>query len=114
MAYDEALAKRIRKVVAAKRGIQEKPMFGGLSFLLKGRMFCGILKEDLVVRVAPEEGEKLLQKAHVRPMDFTGRPMKGFLYVAAQATKSDKNLAEWIGRSLEFVSSLPAKKSKKK
>ncbi len=114
MAYDETLANRIRKVLARKRNIQEKAMFGGLSFLSRGHMACGVLKEDLVVRVDPTEGDKLLKKSYVRPMNFTGRPMKGFLYVGPGGCKSEKDLTDWIGRALKFISSLPEKKVKNK
>jgi len=109
MAYNEALANRTRKVLARKRGITEKAMFGGLSFLLNGKMVCGILKNDLVVRAHPNESDTLLKKPHVRLMDFTGRPMKGFLYVGPGGYKTDRNLREWVERGLEFVSSLSAK-----
>jgi len=110
MAYDETLANRIRRVLVRKRGIQEKSMFGGLSFLSKGRMVCGVLNDDLVVRVDPAEGDELLKKPHVRPMNFTGRPMKGFLYIGPAGCKSDIDLSNWIGRALTFTSSLPEKK----
>ncbi|MBM2846978.1 MAG: methyltransferase [Bacteroidetes bacterium] len=75
MAYNEALASRTRAALARKRGITEKAMFGGLSFLLNGKMVCGVLKNDLVVRVHPDESDALLKKPYVRPMDFTGHPI---------------------------------------
>ena len=105
MAYNEQLAERIRKALARHRNITEKKMFGGLSFLHNGKMLCGVAKDLLVVRLSPEEAGKLLQKAHVRPMDFTGRPMKGFLYVEPAGTKSAAQLAGWIARCAKFASS---------
>ena len=105
MAYDEQLAERIRKSLARRRKITEKKMFGGLSFLQNGKMLCGVLNDLLVVRVSPEEAGKLLKKPHVRPMDFTGRPMKGFLYVEPGGCKSAAQLAGWIGRCTKFTSS---------
>ena len=111
MAYDEKLADRVRKVLVRRKGITEKGMFGGLSFLLNGKMFCGVLKNDLVVRVNPDESGALLKKPHVRPMDFTGRPMKGFLYVSSGGYKTDKDLRKWIELGLDFVSSLSARKN---
>ena len=88
MAYDEQLAERVRKSLGRRRNITEKKMFGGLSFLQNGKMLCGVLKDLLVLRVGPEEAAKLLKKPHVRPMDFTGRPMKGFVYVEPGGSKS--------------------------
>jgi hypothetical protein len=84
-------------------------MFGGLAFMLHGKMFCGILKDDLVVRVGPDGYEKALSRAHTRPMDFTGRPMKGYVFVAPGGLKTDKMLGKWIKKGVEFASSLPRK-----
>ena len=105
MAFDEKLADRIRKTIGRRKGISEKKMFGGLSFLLNGKMCCGVLKDILVVRVNPKESEMLLKKPYVRPMDFTGRPMKGFLYVSMNGYKTEKQLSEWVERSIDFLSS---------
>jgi len=110
MAYNETLAVRMRKKLARKHDVTEKPMFGGLSFLLKGKMFCGVLKENLVVRIDPESSGELLNLPYVRPMDFTGRPMRGFLYVSPSGYKTDRELSKWVERSIDFVSSLPEKK----
>ena len=111
MAYNEVLARRIRKILGKKKGVDEKNMFGGLSFLLYGKMCCGVLKDILVVRVNPKESDMLLKKPHVRPMDFTGRPMKGFLYVSKDGYKTEKQLSAWVERSVDFVSSnLPPRK----
>ena len=110
MAYDEKLAERVRKALSGKEEISEKKMFGGLCFLLGGKMCCGILKKDLVARVDPKDSPALLKKAGVRPMDFTGRPMKGFLYVSPEAVKGSLALQGWLKRCLAFASSLPAKK----
>ena len=113
MAYDLKLADRIRKTLGRRKGITEKNMFGGVSFLLNGKMCCGALKDVLVVRVNPDESESLLKKPYARPMDFTGRPMKGFLYVSSGGYKTDKQLGAWIERSIDFASSLPVKRKKK-
>ena len=111
MAYDEKLADRIRNILGRHKGITEKKMFGGLSFLLNGKMCCGVLKDMLVVRVNSKESDLLLKKPHVRPMDFTGRPMKGFLYVSMDGYKTEKQLSVWVERSVDFVSSnLPLRK----
>jgi TfoX/Sxy family transcriptional regulator of competence genes len=83
MAYDEALAIRIRQTLRQRVDITERQMFGGLSFLRDGRMCCGIVGNDLVVRVLDREIPSNLSRAHVRPMDFTGKPLRGFVYVGA-------------------------------
>lgn len=115
MAYNEELAGRIRKIFPRESGVTEKKMFGGLSFLLQGKMVCGILKDDLVVRIDPNETDELLDKPHVRPMDFTGRPMKGFLYISPGALNTDRELENWIELSVDYVSTLlPKTLSKKK
>lgn len=109
MAYDEALADRVRELLAAQPELSEKRMFGGISFLVAGRMSCGVIGEDLVVRLSPEEGAAALAEDGVRPMDFTGRPMKGWIYVAPEATADDAQLAGWVEAGVAFASSLPEK-----
>lgn len=106
MSYDEKLANRVRKAVNRNKGITEKSMFGGISFLLNGKMFCGVLKNDLVVRVGPELYEKALNERSARPMDFTGRPMEGFVYVGSSGLKSEAALKKWIKTGMDYVSSL--------
>jgi hypothetical protein len=93
MAYDETLAKRIRKTLGRKQRVTEKKMFGGLAFMLGGKMFCGIIGDDLMVRVGPDGHDDALTQPHVRPMDFTGRPMRGYVYVAPPACRTDAELA---------------------
>jgi len=106
MVYDEKLADRVRKSLNGKRNMAEKKMFGGIAFLLDGKMFCGIIKNELVVRTGPEYYEKALTKPHARPMDFTGKPMKGFVYVAPNGCKTEKKLSEWIDSGIDYVTSL--------
>lgn len=115
MAYDEKLALRIRLALAEQDGIAEMRMMGGLCFMLHGNMFCGITKSDLVVRVGSERYEDLLAQPHARPMDFTGRPLRGFIYVSPGGYRTDRMLRQWLDRAAEFASSLPkrTKKSKK-
>ncbi len=84
-------------------------MFGGLAFMVNGHMCCGILKGDLVLRVDPEEYEKLIERPHARPMDFTRRPMRGFLYVGPAGFRSARELRAWVERGLQFVASLAPK-----
>lgn len=91
MAYDEKLAERIRESLADKRGVIEKKMFGGVAFMLKDKMFVGIIKDDLMVRVLLEREAEALEKPHARPMDFAKRPMKGFIeYVLKSPPKKKK------------------------
>jgi hypothetical protein len=109
MAYDARLAERVQRLLGRRKGITEKKMFGGLAFMLNGKMFCGVLKDDLVVRVGPERHEQALSRAHVRPMDFTGRTLKGYVFVGPGGLKTDNMLAKWIEEGVEFASSLPRK-----
>jgi hypothetical protein len=109
MAYDEGLAERIRGVLGERTDVSEKRMFGGLAFLLRGRMCVGIVKEDLMVRVGAEAHDELSRRPHARPMDFTGRPMKGFLFVSPEGFEADADLERWVGHGLAHSLSLPAK-----
>ena len=109
MAYDEGLAERIRDLLVDEPGLTEKRMFGGLAFLLKGRMCVGIVKDDLMVRVGPDAYEHLVKQPHARKMDFTGKPMKGFLYVAPAGFESDGDLRRWVGHGVAYASGLPGK-----
>jgi TfoX/Sxy family transcriptional regulator of competence genes len=110
MAYDEALEGRIRRAVADREDVTDKKMFGGVAFLLDGKMFCGIVKDDLMVRVGPERHERALGEQHVRPMDFAGRPMKGYVYVGSAGSKTDKMVQRWVERGLEFVATVEKEK----
>jgi TfoX/Sxy family transcriptional regulator of competence genes len=115
MAYDETLAERIRAVLGGKRrGVTEKRMFGGIAWMLDGKMFVGIVKDELMVRVGADDHEKAIAKPHARTMDFTGRPMKGYVFVKPAGFKTDKLLAGWVDWAAAHVKSLPAKKPKKK
>jgi TfoX/Sxy family transcriptional regulator of competence genes len=116
MAYDETLAHRIRRTLGPRADISEKKMFGGLAFLLDGKMFCGIAKDDLMVRVGPELYEAALKVAHVRPMDFTGRPMNGYVFVGPDGTRTEKAIKKWVDQSVAFVTTIvgTAKKKRKK
>lgn len=114
MAYDEVLAERIRRVLGSRKDVTEKAMFGGLAFLLNGKMFCGIAKGALMVRVGPEAYEALLSRRHVRPMDFTGRPLTGYVYVDPPGVETRAALSAWIERGASFVAGLAAKPTRKR
>jgi TfoX/Sxy family transcriptional regulator of competence genes len=110
MAYDAQLADRIRRALGPDDDIEERKMFGGIAFLRGGRMFVGITGDDLMVRVGPERYEASLGKRHVRPMDFTGRPMTGYVYVAPAGRRTDALLRAWVTLGARFVATLPAGK----
>jgi TfoX-like protein len=109
MPFNQALAVRVREVLQGTRSLKEKQMFGGLAFLVRGHMCCGIVGDDLVVRTGPEAYDAALSKPHARAMDFTGRPMRGLLYVSPAGCRSSKALKSWIQMGTKFVSSLPPK-----
>jgi TfoX/Sxy family transcriptional regulator of competence genes len=109
MSFDDKLAIRVRKILEKTDGLSEKKMFGGLCFLVNGNMAFGLVNDDLMIRVGPDSYEKILSQPHVRKMDFTGKPLKGFLYVGAKGTESDKDLKKWVLFGIEFAKSLPAK-----
>lgn len=112
MAFDEKLAERVREVLAGKPGLREQRMFGGLSFLINDHMCCGLVGEDLVVRVGPEAYEEALTEPYARKMDFTHRPLRGFVYVAPGGTESDEGLRDWVERGVAYAGSLPPKKKR--
>ena len=109
MAYDVALAKRIVKLLAGRRRTEERRMFGGVCFLARGNMCCGVAGTKLMVRVGPAAYESALERPHVKPMDITGRPMKGFVFVMPQGLKGEKALKAWLNLGLRYAESLPAK-----
>jgi TfoX/Sxy family transcriptional regulator of competence genes len=106
VSYDERLAARVRSflAMASRDDVVEKKMFGGICFMVNGAMCCGLTKEDLVVRVGAERYDEAVAQPHARPMDFTGRALKGMVYVAREGLRTDDALAGWIRRGLEFVS----------
>lgn len=109
MAYDEALADRIRELLSPRAEVSERKMFGGIAFMVAGNMACGVLGEDLIVRLGEDEAERALEEDGVRPFDFTGRPMKTTVYVSPERTSDDAGLAEWVEAGADFAASLPPK-----
>lgn len=107
MAYDEKLAQRIQKVLETQAPVEAKKMFGGICIMVGGQMCCGVIGDELMVRVGPEQYPDALKRPHVRPMDFTGRPLKGMVYVAPEGVKSNDALRRWVERGLAFVKSAP-------
>jgi TfoX/Sxy family transcriptional regulator of competence genes len=109
MAYSESLAARIRQAFGRTRGLTEKKMFGGVGYLLSGNMCVGVWQASLIVRLDPDDAQRLLAEPHVRLFDITGRPMKGWLLIEADGLENDEQLQSWVARSKEFVRTLPAK-----
>ena len=113
MAYDEKLAERIRDVLSGRDDVSERKMFGGLCFMVSGHMCCGLTANELMIRVGKEAYDDALAQKHARPMDFTGRPLEGFVYVALEGFRTQAALAKWVGRGVTYVDGLPAKKPAK-
>jgi len=112
MAYDEGLAQRLRDLLGETvpaGTLGEKRMFGGLAFMSRGHMAVGIVGTALMARVGPTAHEAALARPHVRPMDFTGRPMNGYVFVDPPGIESDAELAGWVRSCLDFVATLPPK-----
>ena len=112
MTYDEGLAQRIEEYFADRADVDVKKMFGGLCYMVNSHMCCGIVKDQLMARVGPEQYEACLQKAFCKEMDFTGKAMKGMVYVDAQGIAEDEDLHEWIQRCEDFILTLPPKAPK--
>lgn len=112
MAYDHGLAQRIREALDDRPGLSERAMFGGLAFLVDGKMFVGVQDSTLMARVGPERHQDALAVTHTREMDFTGRPMKGYVYVDPPGLCEDEDLKAWVQWCVSYVSALPAKKPK--
>ena len=109
MAYDEGLAERLREIFADRYDVDEKRMFGGLAFMLHGHMCCGIVNDTLMARVGADQYADALQRSHAREMDFTGKAMKGFVYVDPAGFETDEDLRDWVAICEGFVNSLPPK-----
>jgi hypothetical protein len=110
MAFDEKLAARIRRRLGKRAGLAEKKMFGGLAFLLKGNMCCGVHGAELIVRLDPADTERALGERHTRVFDLSGgRPMKGWILVEPKGVATAPALGRWVSTGLKYAASLPAK-----
>ena len=109
MAYDEELAERLAQLYSEHPEVVQKKMFGGLCFMVSGHMSCGVNADSLMVRVGPDQYAEALARPHAREMDFTGKPLRGFVYVDRPGFASDADLAQWVDMSMRFVFSLPPK-----
>jgi len=111
VSYDPEAAGRVRRLLSGRDDVAEKKMVGGLSFLVNGNMCCGVTGPALMVRVGADGREQALGEPHVRPMEFAGRAMSGFVCVDPAGFAADEELARWVRRGLDFVSGLPAKRT---
>ncbi|MEP7301443.1 MAG: TfoX/Sxy family protein [Caldimonas sp.] len=112
MSFDEGLAQRVREALDSRPGVTERRMFGGLAFMLEGKMFVGISGSKLMARVGAQRYQDALALPHVREMNFTGRPMKGYVYIDPQGLARDNELVAWVTWCASYVAGLPAKVSK--
>jgi TfoX/Sxy family transcriptional regulator of competence genes len=109
MAFDEQLADRVREALLARADLSERKMFGGIAFMIGGNMAVGVIQDDLMVRLDPTDAEQALAEPNTRPMDLTGKPMKGMVLVDSAGTESDEDLAGWVDAGADFAASLPPK-----
>ncbi|HZY84136.1 MAG TPA: TfoX/Sxy family protein [Gemmataceae bacterium] len=109
MAFDEALAERIRRRLARREDLEERKMFGGVGYLLNGDLLVGVWKRSLVVRLGLDDGEEALKEPNVKEFDITGRPMRNWALVEPEGVESDDQLHGWVQRAVRFVGKLPAK-----
>jgi TfoX/Sxy family transcriptional regulator of competence genes len=109
MAFDEDLADRVRELLEARPELTERRMFGGIGFMLSGNMACGVLGDELIVRLDPGDAERALAEEHVRVFDYSGRPMKGWLFVGQGAIGSDEELAEWVDAGADHAAAMEPK-----
>lgn len=110
MAYDEGLEERLRDGALRDIPHASKRMFGGIAFMVGGHMAVGIVGDRLMVRIDPQAQDEVLAMPHVHPMDFTGRPMRGFVFVDAEGIADDPELASWVDRGVAYARSLPSKR----
>jgi TfoX/Sxy family transcriptional regulator of competence genes len=108
MAYDEDLAMRVREVLPPGAAVTERQMFGGLTFLLDGHMCCGVVRDTLMARLGPDAADAALDQPHVHPMDFTGRPMKGMVFIEPEGL-GGAALERWVSAAAEYTRTLPPK-----
>jgi len=113
MAYDERLADRVREILAELPIVEEKQMMGGVAFMVNNKMCVGIVKDDLMARIDPDLYEEALEKHSCHPMDFTGKPMKGWVFISPEGLIRANELKYWIDLALDFNQKAKASKKKK-
>ena len=111
MSYNEELAERIRAYFHGRDDVEEKSMFGGLAFMVDGHMCVGAIGDRLMARIGPTIYENALKDMHVSIMDFTGKPLKGYVYIECEGIEDAERLNKWIRQCEYFITTLPPKKS---
>ncbi len=114
MAYDENTAERVRRILCGRRGLTERKMMGAICFMLSGHMCCGVMGTALMIRLGRGANERRQGGRHVRPMEIAGRRMTGFVLVDPDGFQTEAALAKWIQLGLDFVSTLPPKRTASK
>jgi len=109
MPYDNGLAQRVREILEEEPGSDEKKMFGGICFLLFGNMACGIIKDDLIVRVGAANYNSVLKMPHTKKFDLTGKPLRGWVMVLSTVMDLDEEFNDWVQKAVKFVRTLPRK-----
>ena len=109
MPYDNGLAQRVREILEEEPGFDEKKMFGGICFLLFGNMVCGIIRDDLIVRVGAANYNAALKMHNTKKFDLTGKALTGWVMVLSKELDSDEELSEWVYKAVKFVRTLPLK-----
>lgn len=109
MAYDESVAARVREVMKRRKGVGEQKLFGGIAFMLNGNMCCGVLGDELIVRLGNDGVLEALEEDHTRPFDFTGRVIKSMLYIEPNGFATEAALKGWAERAVRFTRTLPEK-----
>jgi TfoX/Sxy family transcriptional regulator of competence genes len=112
--YDDDLADRVRACLKDTDGVTELRMFGGWGVTVHGNMAVGVMNDDLIVRVGPDSYDSALGRTGARPFDFTGRSMRGWVYVAGHSVRSGRALDRWVRSGVEFAQSLPPKANRTK
>lgn len=114
MAYNLTLAQRIREIVYVQKDASERKMFGGICFMIGGNMVCGVVGDELMSRINPENHAVALERPHAKPMEFTGRSMKGYLFIEPEGIRTKRELAYWVNQGIKVAQSIPPKGSKAK
>jgi TfoX/Sxy family transcriptional regulator of competence genes len=109
MAFNEALAERIRRRLRRRKNVDERKMFGGIVFLLNGNMLVGVWKDSLIGRLGQDQQEEALRELHVQKFDITGKPMRNWVLIEPEGVEADGDLKDWIERAVKFVRALPKK-----
>jgi len=110
VAFDQELAERVHAALAAVPDLETRRMFGGITFMVGGHMACGVVGQELMLRLGREAAEQALREPHVRAMDFTGRPSRGAVFVSADGLRHSRDLKRWIDAAMAYVATLPRRR----